>query len=179
MGEDWPFAVSSRAWDELSERERNFCCGDHHLPLHPQHAAQLRLLNGEDARCFASWAWSAVPAGWPDQADRRFARESALNLLQQSWSDTDTKAMVQRWLYEQGIPFRRTVYLIYERDCVVQTTWRMVVRYWDAFAWSVGYGMVTVDHTLRWAVCFHHEDVFAFGSHQGPCAYRAAATKRH
>lgn len=46
---------------------------------------------------------------------------------------------------------------------VVQTTWRMVVRYWDAFAWSVGFKMIAVDQTLRWACCFHDEELIVFG----------------
>jgi hypothetical protein len=71
-------------------------------------------------------------------------------------------------LFDRGIPFRRTAYLLYEQDQVVQATWRMVVRYWNAFAWSVGYAMMAVDHTLQWACCFHHEDVIVFGSHSKP-----------
>ncbi|MBL8792864.1 MAG: hypothetical protein JNM56_03070 [Planctomycetia bacterium] len=178
MSEELPFAVSSRPWEQLSEYDRCFFCGDHYLPLHPHHAAQIRLLNGDDARRLSSWVWSIIPPGWPDQPECNFEHEAVLNIMGRSWGDEATQVAVRRWLYERGIPFRRTVYLLYEPHRVVQTTWRMVVRYWDAFAWSVGFAMVAVDHTLRWAVCFHHEDVFVFGSHQGLCLCRPAASKR-
>jgi len=159
-----PFTISTRLWSELSDRDRGFFCGDDYLPLHPQHAAQIGLLAQADATRLASWAFSAIPPGWPDRTDERFKHEELLN-VSDCWNDEARRVDVTRWLFNRGIPFRQTVYLLYERDQAVQTTWRMVVRYWDAFAWSVGYAMVAVDHTLQWACCFHHEDVFVFGSH--------------
>jgi hypothetical protein len=159
-----PFAVSSRPWSELSEPERDFFCDDDDLPLPPNHAAQIALLApGHNVR-LASWAFAALPPGWPDGTDQRFEFEELLR-IHECWNDPVRCAEVRRWLFDRGIPLRRTVYLLYERDLVVQTTWRMVVRYWDAFAWAVGYAMVAVDHTLQWACCFHHEDVIVFGSH--------------
>ena len=77
------------------------------------------------------------------------------------------RAEVRQWLYARGVPFRRVVSLIYERNRVVRTTWGMVVRYWDAFTWSAGYAMYAVDHTQQWA-CFHHESVVVFGSTRRP-----------
>jgi hypothetical protein len=165
VAEELPFPVSSRAWSDLPERERAFFSfGDDYLPLHPNHAAQLRLLIPADAQRLATWAFSALPAGWPDRTDQRFEHEQQRS-VSECWRDAGRRAEVRRWLFNLGIPFRRTVYLLYERDVVVQTTWRMVVRYWDAFAWSVGYAMVAVDHSLQWACCFHHEDIIVFGSH--------------
>ena len=54
------------------------------------------------------------------------------------------------------------------RAITYSATHPLVVRYWDAFAWPVGYAMLAVDHTLQWACCFHHEDVIAFGTNAGP-----------
>ena len=159
-----PFKVSICPWLGLSERDRSFFCGDDYLPLPPQHAAQIGLLAQEDAAQLTSWAFSAIPPGWPDLTDQRFEYEHQLN-VRECWNDDVRRAEVTRWLFGRGVRFRRTVYLLYERGRVVQTTWRMVVRYWDAFAWSVGYAMFAVDHTLQWACCFHHEDMFVFGSH--------------
>jgi hypothetical protein len=163
-----PFPVSARPWVELSRRDRSFFnFGDDYLPLHPNHAAQISLLTPADAERVATWAFAAIPPEWPDRTDRRFEREERLSIGGR-WNDDARQGEVRRWLFERGVPFRRTVYLIYERDQVVQTTWRIVVRYWDAFAWSVGYAMVAVDHTLQWACCFHHEDVIVFGSRSKP-----------
>lgn len=171
MEQRLPFPVSTRPWLELPERDRSFFSfGDAYLPLHPHHAAQISLLAADDAKRVAAWAFSAIPAGWPDRAEQRFEREERLS-VSGCWDGAGRRAEVRRWLSDRGVPFRRVVYLLYE-DQVVQATWQMVVRYWDAFAWSVGYAMVAVDHTLQWACCFHHEDVIVFGSHGGPGAAR-------
>jgi hypothetical protein len=165
-----PFAVSSRSWSELSEEERDFFCfEDEYLPLHPNHAAQIALLIPDDARRLTSWLFSAVPEAWSEwnRTSRRFKSKDSLS-IRESWN-TAGVAKVRRWLFNCGIPLQRVVYLIYEPNRVVQTTWRMLVRYWDAFAWSVGIAMVAVDHTLQWACVFHHEDVIRFASHRKTC----------
>ena len=164
MDERLPFPASVRPWDELSESDRDFFCfADDYLPLHPNHAAQIGLLAPADAARVIDWAFEAIPSGWPEGTERY--EHEANRGLRDCWNDAARRAQVRQWLFERGIPFRRTVYLLYERKLVVQTSWRMVVRYWDAFAWSVGYSMEAVDHTRQWACCFHHEDVIVFGSH--------------
>jgi hypothetical protein len=158
-----PFPVTVRTWNELLEPERGFFCfADDYLPLHPNHAAQLGLLIPSDAARVTEWVFTAIPPGWPDRADERFEHEAYLS-IRDCWNDPARRVGVRQWLHDRGVPFGRAVYLLYGRERVVQTTWRMVVRYWDAFAWSVGYAMVAVDHTLQWACCFHHEDVIVFG----------------
>lgn len=164
MEQRLPLPVSVRPWDELPERCRDFFCfTDDYLPLPTDHAAQIGLLAPDDAARLWSWAFSSIPPGWPERSVERFEHEAVLS-AHDCWNDATKRAEVRRWLYDRGIPFRRAVYLLYDRNQVVQTTWKMVVRYWDAFAWSVGYAMIAVDHTLRWACCFHHEEVFVFGS---------------
>lgn len=161
-----PFPVSVQLWDELPERDRVFFCfADDYLPLHPNHAAQIALLARADADRLTEWAFSALPAGFPDHPGQRFEREEVLS-VHGCWDDGGRRDEVRRWLFDRGIPFSRIVYLMYERGQVVQTTWHLVIRYWDAFAWSVGYAMLVVDHTLDWACCFHHEEVIVFGTHR-------------
>jgi len=41
--------------------------------------------------------------------------------------------------------------------------WKLLVKYWDDFTWSVGFGMTAMDHTGQWAAYLFHEDVFWFG----------------
>ncbi len=163
MQQEQPFPVPTRFWPDLSERDRSFFCGDHYLPLPASHAGQIALVLPPDNSRLAAWAFSGIPPGWPDRRGAGFEHQALLNVAD-CWDDTARRADVTRWLFNHGIPFRQTVYLVYERDRVVQTTWRMVVRYWDAFAWQVGYAMLAVDHTLQWACCFHHEEMFVFGS---------------
>lgn len=159
-----PFPVLVRCWDESPEHDRSFFCfDDESLPLRPAHAAQIGLIKGADAERLSAWAFSSIPPGWPDRTDGRFAHQEQLS-VQDCWEDPVRQREVRTWLFERRVPFRRIVYLIYDRNIVVETNWKMVVRYWNAFAWSVGYAMFAVDHTLNWACCFHHEDLFVFGS---------------
>lgn len=168
MEQRLPFPVTVRPWEELTESDRSFFCfSDEYLPLHPNHVAQFGLLIPTDAARVSSWAFSSIPPGWPDRADHRFQHEAQF-IVRDCWDDAGRRADVRQWLFERRIPLRRVVYLMYERDRVVQTTWKMVVRYWDGLCWSVGYAMVAVDHTLQWACCFHHEDIIVFGTHDSP-----------
>ena len=165
-----PFPVSTRKWDTLTDWERSFFIGDDYLPLHPNHAEQIRLLEHDDAFRVDNWFSSNYPAGWPEHSQFRYPHEESIS-LDGCWDDGAGSARVRDWLFGRGIPFGRTVYLLYERDRVVAATWRMVVRYWDAFATSVGYAMLAFDHTRQWTGCFHHEDVIVFGSY---CPFRPA-----
>jgi hypothetical protein len=159
-----PFPISTRAWLELREEDRGFFCfGDEHLPLHPNHAAQIELLDAKSAERLSTWAFTAIPQGWPDSNEVKYAAEETFSIAD-GWNDSTRRSEVREWLFQRGVPFQRAVYLLHERNRVVRTTWKMVVRYWDAFAWSVGYAMIVVDHTMEWACCFHHEDVIVFGS---------------
>jgi hypothetical protein len=157
-----PFSVSTRSWEELNESERSFFCfQDEYLPLHPNHGAQIHLLLKEDANRFTNWVWSSIPSKWPEPMEYFKYNESLV--IQDSWNDETARTKVKRWLYDKNIPLKQTVYLLYNKDHVVQTTWRMVIRYWDAFAWLISYQMIVVNHTLSWACCFHHEDIIIFG----------------
>ena len=166
MNQRLPFTVSVRPWSELSEKERDFFCfSDDEAQFPSTHATQIALLTPADAVRPTSWMFAAMPEGWPTQpgTGRQFKFEVALP-IRECWGDPVRLAEVRRWLFDLGIPFRRIVYLIYAPNRVVQTTWRMVVRYWDVFTWPVGNVMVAADHTLQWACRFHHEDVIIFSS---------------
>jgi len=160
-----PIPLQYRPWQELTERDREFFCGDRYPTLPPNHAAQIRLLTRDDAVRLTDWAVWSIPAGWPDRGER-FGEDVSFGTYD-SWEDEAGLDEVRRWLFDRGIPFRREVFLLYERHRVVWTTWKILVRYWDAFAWSVGYEMLAFDPTLRWACCFHHEDVIIFGKDSG------------
>ena len=159
-----PFPTCSRAWSELSERERGvFCFDDEDLPLPRMHAAQIALLDADDAKRASEWLMSALPSRWPEPD---FTDEITLSLSDQ-WNSAEGIQSVRQWLHDRGIPYARQVYLIYDWERVVQMPWKLVVKYWDAVAYSVGVAMVTMDHTRQWACCFHHEAVIVFGTFKG------------
>ena len=60
-----------------------------------------------------------------------------------------------------GVPFSTPVYLLYHEE-VIATEWKILVRYWDAFACNVGVAMLVVDSSKSWACEFDHNDVITF-----------------
>ena len=158
-----PFPLNTQNWHELSDSETFFFAEPECLIS--SHAAQIHLLNKLDARRFSHWALNALPVGWPDHSG--FLIEHRLN-IQNKWNKEKDIQEVRQWLHDLQIPFAQTIYLIYDFDQVVQTTWKLLVRYWDQFAWSIGYAMTCVDETQQWACTFHHEDMILFGSHRKP-----------
>jgi len=162
-----PFSITCRGWDELTTAERRFFVGDRYLPLPSTHAERICLADRVDATRLDHWVFQTIPPQWPELPQPYFRHEETRSLLG-VWGDPSAVQGVRHWLYERSIPFDCTVYLLYERDRIVLTTWGLLVRYWDAFAGAVGYSMVAVDHTLQWAACFHHEDLLVFGSNREP-----------
>jgi hypothetical protein len=160
-----PSPGSGKNWDRLSEDERLFFCfQDDSLPLSPNHAARIFRLNREDAERVWAWRESLFPRDWPDGKEF-FRYERFLRLESTDWNDETGGTRVRNWLFECGIPFERDVFLVYGHDLVVEVTWKILVLYWPAFAWSVGVGMVVLDRTGQWACGFHHENFIVFGSH--------------
>ncbi|MEM1370174.1 MAG: hypothetical protein AAGG02_19665 [Cyanobacteria bacterium P01_H01_bin.15] len=156
-----PFAISTKSWLDLNENEKRFF--EDESCLHPSQIEHIQLLKPAAARRFTTWAFSSIPSGFPDY-DGGYPNKCKIS-IHDSWNDETSIQKIREWLHSLGIPLARDVHLIYDFDCVVQTKWNVVVRYWEKFAWSVGYAMTCIDHTLRWACCFHHEDVIVFESY--------------
>lgn len=148
-----------RNWSELSERQKGFFCGNEYLPLPSAHSERIALLNGKLARDFIQRALSQIPEY--KGASPLSSRIESMVELHDVWGTPERTQSVRQWLYDRGVPFRTTVYLLYDYE-VVRTDWRCLVRYWDALAWSVGMAMVATDLSGRWACEFHHEDVITF-----------------
>lgn len=154
-----PFELTGRRFSELSERERCFFIGDEYLPLPPGHDAQIIRLDRDCADLVKSFA----RGGLSQDRVGDFHRFPILDhkLLHDKWCSESDIQDVREWLHSLGIPYGQAIFLWYD-DIVVLTTWKLLLRYWDAFAWSVGTAMHAFDHTLRWVCEFHHEDIISF-----------------
>ena len=150
-------------WDDLSPGERSFFVGDNYLPLPQSHANRIAVLRGNAARDFIKEALYEVP-GYSHAATSKFTSEKTVQLTD-VWNDESRIQEVREWLYRSGIPYSTSVFLLYD-NVVVLTDWKIVVRYWDAFAWSVGVEMVVVDSTKSWVCSFHHEEAITFWSYR-------------
>ena len=159
-----PFEIESVGWNDLPDSKRDFFCfEDEYLPLPTEHAVQIRSLAPESADRVWRWLWPSLPSGWPE-SEPHFANQSELVLDYENWNSDDGAQIVRQWLHDRAIPYSSDVFLIYESDKIVRMPWKLVVKYWDALAWSVGYAMIAMDATRQWACCFHHEDVIVFGT---------------
>src|SRR6185295_7201050 len=45
-----------------------------------------------------------------------------------SHGDAEENGRIRKWLYERGIPFQMRVYLSWQPDLAVRTTWKMLVK---------------------------------------------------
>jgi hypothetical protein len=151
-----------QSWNQLTgEQREEFFIGDEYLPLPETHADRIRVLQGTVAREFIKEALAGVP-GYSSSATSRFTKEESI-LLSGVWNDQKRIQEVRDWLHHRGLSYSTPVHLLYD-DLVVETDWKIVVRYWDALAWSVGVEMLALDSTKSWTCSFHHEDVVTFYS---------------
>ena len=71
---------------------------------------------------------------------------------------------VRKWLYQRGIPFGQRVWLSYHPECAIETTWRILVKYWTAFYYPISDDLTVIDGSLNWALLFFHEHEVFFGT---------------
>ncbi len=156
--EPFPEPSTGRRFDELTERERGFFVGDEYLPLSPNHCERIKLLSRVDALRIWDWMPLRHRNFWPSPKPT-FTHQDSLLL---KW-DRDEDPEVRDWLWGRGIPFGREIFILHDdRRTVIQTDWKMLVRYWDAFSWSVGVEALVIDRSLTWCCHLHHESVLIF-----------------
>ena len=74
---------------------------------------------------------------------------------------------VRKWLYLRGIPFSTQVFLSYgRRDRAIETTWKVLVKYWDDFWYPGSDDVLVTDASLLWALFFWHEREAFFGDNR-------------
>lgn len=164
MSNKAPFTIEKIGWYDITERQRDFFCfEDDYLPLPKEYALQIHLLTSSSAQRVREWLSSSLPSGWP-ASEQRFAKRTSFKLDDEHWNLDSGIQIVRQWLHDLGIPYSTDIFLIYEADKIVQMPWKLVVKYWNALAWSIGNYMLAMDCTRQWACCFHHEDVIIFGT---------------
>lgn len=71
---------------------------------------------------------------------------------------------IRKWLYRCAIPFDRKIFLIWQPEWVVETTWKMLVKYWTDFYYPISDDLTVCDESLQWALLFFHEHEIFFGN---------------
>ena len=83
-----------------------------------------------------------------------------------SHGDSTEDSRIRKWLFHCGIPFAAPVYLSWQPDWAVKTTWKMVVKYWTDFYYPISDDLTVIDGSFRWALLFFHEHEVFFGTNQ-------------
>jgi hypothetical protein len=69
---------------------------------------------------------------------------------------------LKKWLYQRGIPFRASVYVLPIYDgCPILTNWKMVIKY--AADFFIHDDVTVFDNTLNWCLYYHHDNYLLFG----------------
>ena len=93
---------------------------------------------------------------------KEFKNEECFN-ISESWNSDIKIAQVRKWLFQRKIPFDQDIYMLYGEN-VIKTKWKVFVKHWNIFSWSVGISLNIVDQTRSWLLEVHHEDVLTFYS---------------
>jgi hypothetical protein len=144
--------------------------------LPPRHLAEIKPLASADAKRLWDLIRQAslhreVP--FPDG----YFRSVAGTRIGDSHGDELEGRRVRKWLYQRGIPFRQRVWLSYQPDWALETTWKMLVKYWSAFYYPISDDLTVIDGSFNWALFFFHEHEVFFGSNLVGAEQAAAAER--
>jgi hypothetical protein len=66
------------------------------------------------------------------------------------------------WLLEQQ-PSDLSVFVSWQHDLAVRTTWRVFVDYWDSFCYPSSDDVAVWPESEEWVLAYHHYELFEFG----------------
>jgi hypothetical protein len=125
------------------------------------HLEQMKPLSSESARRL----WNLT---LPLHGDLPFT-QGLYRIVESIYLDNnDPEAIrtVRKWLFDRGVPFKSHVYLSYEPECAIATTWKIVVKYWDDFWYPGSDDLTVVDDSFAWALLCWHECEAFFGDNR-------------
>jgi hypothetical protein len=167
LSQMFDFTPQLQSWSKLSPDERGFgWLQENYGPIPRAHLESIARVDVHDRPRLNSWLDRLLPRKSADQL--AFPVSEFLRLTDESWNTDNGVQSVRQWLYDRGVPYQSTIYAFYDRDQILCMPWRLLVKYWDSFAWSVGYAMIATDASCQWACMFHHEDVIEFGRYVSP-----------
>ena len=123
------------------------------------HLAQVKPLDAGSARRLhdvaSRWHYDTHPA------DGTFVKAARTSIEAHTPDET---SRVRAWLYDRRIQFSQPVFLSWSGDLAALTTWKMVVRYWDAFWYPSSDDLLVFDASQSWALLLWHEEEAFFAS---------------
>ena|SRR2546427_803961 len=67
------------------------------------------------------------------------------------------------WLREQQANLSVRVYVSWDQDIAVRTTWEVFSAHWDDFCYPSSDDVIVSPESESWALLYHHEQEFQFG----------------
>jgi hypothetical protein len=129
--------------------------------LPPQHLAQLQPLAPESARRI--WELASLLHRDLPFTDRFFRSVESTPL---HGADPEAVRAVRKWLFRRRLPFKAPVFLSYQPDAAIATTWKLVVKYWDDLWYPGSDDLSVFDASLAWGLLFWHEAEAFFGDNR-------------
>lgn len=77
-----------------------------------------------------------------------------------------SESEIRKWLYQRGLPFQKIVYLSYQPDIAIAVPWKILIKYYSEFYYPMADDLTVFDDSLNWALLFHYEERFFFGSNE-------------
>ena len=78
--------------------------------------------------------------------------------------DISDESEAKKWLYGRGLPFEKSVFLVWDEETAMIAPWKLVVKYSNEFYYAVSDDLTVFDQDLSWAILFFHTDQIYFGT---------------
>lgn len=72
------------------------------------------------------------------------------------------------WLHSQQPDLASKVFLSWQPDTAIMTTWGIFADYWSEFCYAASDDLNVWPEDEQWALLFHHEEEFHFGHRKRP-----------
>jgi len=71
---------------------------------------------------------------------------------------------IKKWLFNCGFSFSKEVYLSWNPESAMIVPWKLLIKYFDDFAYLGSDDLTVIDASLNWALLFFHEGMIYFGA---------------
>ncbi len=146
-----------KSWKTYKELLMGLSFLDRESELEKYLSHSTTYLNGFEATEFARLMYKGMPKSF---------KSNFFIDISESWNSDFEIARVREWLFQRRLSFDQTIYMLYDEN-IIKTKWKVFVKYWDIFSWSVGMSLIILSPTRNWMLEVHHERVINFYSMEG------------
>lgn len=128
-----------------------------------EHLAQVRPLDVDSSKRL--WRYILESDLYAEHPFKKGFFQSVESIeIGDSHGNDSEDSRVRKWLYRCALPFDKRVLLSWQPEWAVETTWKMLVKYWSDFYYPVSDDLTVCDESLQSALLFHHAETVSFGT---------------